>query len=82
MCVVPLLLLSGVGAFFRLFAVVVQFSSNIGLNTVNKRKLSQFRRSESEVIIFQKSVLSFLIFRFCHIFLCFPFNMFVWKRNY
>ena len=39
-------------AFLRLLAVVLPFSSKIELNTVNKKKLSRIRRSESEVFFF------------------------------
>ena len=51
-------------AFLRLLAVVLPFSSKIELNTVNKKKLSRIRRSESEVFfpIFLVSILTFRFF--------------------
>ena len=57
-CCFPLLLLLGVGAFLRLLAVVLPFSSKIELNTVNAIKRSHIRRSVRE--FFFDRELSFL----------------------
>ena len=82
----PLCCAFGVGAFLRLLAMVLPFSSKIDLNTVNKIEQSQARRSESDVITFsQQMLLHFRFFVFsskCFSFFFFPFDFFCWIADF